>query len=310
MELEIFYERTKTTWSGKRKEGRITVWHDEITKGCQGEKIGVIGNFEANSREVALELLENAIKFAEEIGMSYVIGPMDKNTWHHYRYQVFTELAMPFFMEPSQPADYVTWFEEAGFYQEQNYYSMITELKHFNALKWEIIETCRYKGIEIQDAHAFTDEELLKTFYEIASLCFQENVYYTSISEEEFRSIYMPYLPLLKKELVCFAMDGQKPVGFLFGIEDYYEVMRTGKANTVIFKTFGVLKKYRNRGIASMLMGYVAAVAKELGMKNGIMALVHENNYTMHMLPEQKICSKYCLFRRDCVGRMDTKTTK
>lgn len=271
--------------------GTITAWVQERT--------GVIGAFQADNKETAQKLITNAVQYLKERNCVTVLGPMNQNTWHSYRFLKETSLEHPFFMEPAQPLEYLEWFEAEGFVVDQNYYSFLTDLSSFVRKRSRVAEAFLKKGIQLKDGTGLTDEELLKMNYEISRICFAKNVYYSPVSYETYRNIYQPSLSLLKKEYVYYAYDGNTPVGFLFGIPDYNEPRRGQKQETILFKTFAVLPEYRHQGIASGLMECVADVAKEHGYTRGIMALVHEKNFTMAMLPDQKMCSHYVLLRRD-----------
>lgn len=289
-------------WVDENNAGTITAWYQDVPEGQHGERIGVIGAFKADNKQCALELIERATAYLKQKGVDTVIGPMNQNTWHSYRFQKTTSLEQPYFMEPVQPKEYTEWFEEAGFEVDQNYYSFSTSLGSFGRTKESIIEAFFLKGIEIKDGTNLTDEELLRNNYDLSRICFAENVYYTPVSYEVYQAIYQPSLPLLKKEYVYYAYSRNKPVAFLFGVPDYNQVKRGKKLETILFKTFAVLPEYRNLGIAGGLMECVAHVARDNGFTKGIMALVHEKNYTMHMLPDQKMCSHYVLYRRECHG--------
>ena len=192
------------------------------------------------------------------------------------------------------------WFQKAGFLPHQNYYSFSNELTHFTKSKEEIELFYREKSIIIQDGSDFTDEEILKMNYDISKQSFIHNIYYTPIGYEEYENIYMPAISMLQKKYLYYAFAEQKSIAFLLGIPDFAQIKNGQPLKTILFKTFAVLPEYQKLGLATALMNCVADVAKENGLTNGVMALVHEHNHTMHMLPNQHMCSHYVLYRRDC----------
>lgn len=189
---------------------------------------------------------------------------------------------------------------KAGFLPHQNYYSFANELIHFTKSKEEIELFYREKGIIIQDGSAFTDEEILRMNYDISKQSFINNIYYTPIGYEEYENIYKPAISMLQKQYLYYAFAYQKPIAFLLGIPDFAEIQNGKSLKTILFKTFPVLPDYQKLGLATALMNCVAHVAKENKLTNGVMALVHENNHTMHMLLNQHMCSHYVFYRRDC----------
>lgn len=298
--MDVKYDTYQATWTYEGDKGTVTAWYHDVPKGLKGEQIGVIGAFRASDEAVALELIQNAVSYLEEHKVAYIVGPMNQNTWHSYRFLIETERLNPFFMEPSQPKEYVEWFQKAGFLPHQNYYSFSNELIHFTKSKEEIELFYREKSIIIQDGSDFTDEEILKMNYDISKQSFIHNIYYTPIGYEEYENIYMPAISMLQKKYLYYAFAEQKSIAFLLGIPDFAQIKNGQPLKTILFKTFAVLPEYQKLGLATALMNCVADVAKENGLTNGVMALVHEHNHTMHMLPNQHMCSHYVLYRRDC----------
>ena len=103
-------------------------------------------------------------------------------------------------------------------------------------------------------------------------LAFFQSAVLWLLAEAEFLAMYMPIVPMLKKELIFFArrLDGEL-AGFLFAIPNYAE---GPQSKTVIVKTYASLQ----RGAGRHLLYACEKAARELGYETAIHALMHQDN--------------------------------
>lgn len=92
-----------------------------------GEKLGVIGGFEAQSLAAAKAVLAQAHGRLRGEGCTLAVGPMDGNTWRRYRFVTDPGVEPPFLLEPVNPAAWPEWWREAGFTPLANYFSTATD---------------------------------------------------------------------------------------------------------------------------------------------------------------------------------------
>ena len=86
--------------------------------------IGLIGFFEAQKNFRATDLLiEDAVVWLKDQGCTQIIGPMNGDTWHKYRFNVGPWKEHPFLLEPYNEPYYPELWERAGFEVLENYYS-------------------------------------------------------------------------------------------------------------------------------------------------------------------------------------------
>ena len=71
-----------------------------------GEKLGVIGGFNATSASATSAVLAEAGERLRAQGCTLAVGPMDGNTWRRYRFVTEPGTEPPFLLEPTNPA---TW---------------------------------------------------------------------------------------------------------------------------------------------------------------------------------------------------------
>jgi GNAT superfamily N-acetyltransferase len=136
----------------------------------------------------------------------------------------------------------------------------------------------------------------LRTIYELSRRIFNRNFLYTEIPEEEFYRIYAGARGLVDADLVWFARSpAGEDVGFLFAYPDRYRAVAAmgGKRNplamlrflrhrndadTVDFKTLGVLPEHRRSGVAAALFHEGHRQAVEKGWLFANHCLIREGN--------------------------------
>jgi hypothetical protein len=139
----------------------------------------------------ASALLEAAIGHLRLNGCAIAVGPMDGNTWRHYRFVTEMGAEQPFFLEPTNPPEWPPQFERAGFRPLAEYFSALnTNL----ALKDDRVARhatrLAERGVKIRTAEGETLEELLGRIYAVSRIAFTPNFLYTEIPEHAFRAQY------------------------------------------------------------------------------------------------------------------------
>jgi hypothetical protein len=107
-------------------------------------------------------------------------------------------------------------------------------------------------------------EALFEQVYALSTEAFSRNAFYKPITRDAFLAMYMPLVPMLKKELIFFARrpDGTL-AGFLFGVPNYAE----GPApRTAILKTYASLEKGAGRHLSHAF--HTAATARATGPRS------------------------------------------
>jgi len=211
-------------------------------------------------------VLAKAMRAARTAGADALIGPMDGDTWHGYRLVTHSDGCPPFLMEPTSGAHDLDAFTQAGFDVIGRYVS--------SAVPLTIPEGSTGPGTDIRvDAWDGTDAEgLFAQVHALSTTAFASNPFYVPIGIDAFLAMYMPMVPMLKRELILFARAPDDTLaGFLFGIPDYAE---GPTSRTAILKTYASLRK----GAGKALSDRFHANAYGLGHRQAIHALMHEDN--------------------------------
>jgi hypothetical protein len=235
-----------------------------------GLRTAAIGHFKCESAAAGAKLLSRVgIDLAAE-GFGALIGPMDGDTWHHYRVVTETDESRPFLMEPvSGPHDGEA-FSSAGF-------TAISEYISGRGALVDAIgpEPAMMLGVRVVQWDGSRSDELIGRLFETSAGAFARNRFFKPIEKTAFLKLYEPIIPLMDPRHIFFAhsADGTL-IGFLFGIPDRLE---GDNPQTVILKTYasGV------RGIGHLLADTFHRGAIELGYTKVIHALMHVDNVSL-----------------------------
>lgn len=232
----------------------------------QGRPAATLGNFTSRDADSGRAVLAKALDQLRAMGTAQVIGPMEGDTWHSYRFVTETDDSPPFLLEPSNKPYAPALFLEAGFQPIGSYFSARVALTDappppppsadFTITPWS----------------GDNPEALFSQVFDLSVQAFSRNAFYKPISRDAFLQMYLPVVPLMKKDLIFFAATAEgQLVGFLFGIPNYAEGPQT---QTVILKTYASLMPGAGRHLAHAFH----ASARALGYQAAIHALIHDDN--------------------------------
>ena len=260
--------------------------------------IGTIGSFEALENTVAVQtLLESAIYWLREQGAKRIIGPMDGDTWHPYRFNTGPFDQRPFVKEPWNPPYYPGLWEAAGFSIAETYDSFVIDdpaKAADNQVKF--YQRCCKGGYTFAPITTANYLEKLPIIYELSCRMFDKNILYTPITFDTFKQLYLPAKPLLRNGLSWIASHPNGiPCGYVFTFPDYAEalcamngqrglleklrfVLNKRKATRTCIKTLGVTPETRGSGLSAALTWLSFQNSLSLGYRQTIMCLMHSSN--------------------------------
>lgn len=278
------------------------LWWTQVP-GLPGERLGVIGGFQATGAEAAAKVLEQSCAVLRANGCTLAVGPMDGNTWRRYRWVTERGTEPVFFLEPTNPPEWPGWWQAAGFGSLAEYYSAASDdLETRDARLSEAAARVRDAGIVLRALDPTQFETELDRIYDVSVVSFQENYLYTPLPRADFIAQYRAVQPLVRPELVRLAERAGKTVGYMFALPDQAQKQRDEPATNVIMKTIAVLPECGGLGLGGLMFAEVHAAAKELGFKRAIHALMHETNKSRKMSAHYaKIIRRYTLFSRRLV---------
>ncbi|MEN8142127.1 MAG: hypothetical protein ABFQ82_00850 [Thermodesulfobacteriota bacterium] len=283
------------------------------------ERPGVFGFFEAcRDFEPVKAMFDHGREWLWGKGIRKVVGPMDGDTWHKYRFNIGPFERSPFLMEPYNPHYYPELWERYGFRPLAGYYSKyIPELGKVLPSQERFFRRCLKNGFRFRSFRKRDYDSELDILYDLSRAIFAENFYYTDISRQGFKELYNGAAAIIKEELIWFASDKEgEYCGFVFALPDYYEAVRSlrgkkdlwskikflynrQKTDTLNVKTLGVLKKYHGSGLGPALIYKAYLEGYKLGFSDANMCLIHETNPSGRLDGgEGEVSRRYMLYEK------------
>lgn len=278
----------------------VALWWTRVPP-LEGDRLGVIGAFSADSAEAAVAVLAEAEERLRAQGCTLAVGPMDGNTWRKYRLVTEAGDEPPFLLEPTNPAEWPAWWRAAGFGPLAEYYSSATDdLVTRDERVDGVAERMKAAGVTVRAFRLEEFEAELERIYEVSVVSFQSNYLYTPLPKEAFLAQYRAIRERVRPELVLLAEDAERqPVGYVFAVPDYAQAARGEKVTTVIVKTLAVLPGRRNAGLGAWLLAEAHAAARAAGFTRAIHALMHETNKSRNLSAHYaKTIRRYTLFSK------------
>ena len=281
---------------------RCSLWWQNVPA-YNAERLGFIGHYAAHEARAAQCLLAQACAHLAEQGCTLAVGPLDGNTFRHYR--LLTERAVagrqqpPFFLEPDNPDDWPDHWRQAGFLPFAQYVSAIGELPAADPRTASLAQRVADHGILIRavDLHEFAAE--LQRIYGVVRKSFHNNFLYTPIDAAEFMAQYAPVRNYIQPSLVLLAEQAGEPVGFIFALPDLAQAQRGESVDTVIIKTVGVVPELGGLGLGGLLVARCQLAARALGYRYAIHALMVEDNRSRKISAHYaQVMRRYTLFAK------------
>jgi hypothetical protein len=226
-----------------------------------------LGCFRCKTAAEGTEVLRQALAFIRAEGIGQIIGPMDGDTWHSYRFVTESDGSPAFLLEPQAMPLGLEVFKAAGFSQISGYFSARVPLA-----QTALIQPNATAEFAVENWDGTDPERLFGQVFDLSSHAFAKNAFYKPISRDAFLAMYMPLVPMLKRELIFFARRPDDSLaGFLFGTPNYAE---GPKPASVILKTYASLVK----GAGQHLAHAFHKAAAQAGYETAIHALIHDDN--------------------------------
>lgn len=265
-----------------------------------GERLGVIGNFSAESAEATAAVLNQAEAVLRAQGCTLAVGPMDGTTWRTYRFVTEPGDEPPFFLEPTHPSTWPAWWRSANYRTLAEYYSTATEdLSIRDGRLAGVAVRMEAAGIRIRTVDTTRFDEELVQIHDVSLASFGDNFLYTPLSEPAFAAQYRAIQSRVEPRLVLLAERAGQTVGYVFATPDFAQAQRGEKVTTIVVKTLAVRPGRTYAGLGALLLGEVHAAAQALGYTRAIHALMHETNTSRNLSAHYaQTIRRYTLFTK------------
>ena len=275
---------------------RASLWWREVPT-LEGHRLGAIGHFAAANSVAAGALLLDVGGRLRQNGCNLAVGPLDGNTWRRYRWLTERGSEPPFLLEPDNPDAWPAYWETAGFMPLASYFSALnSDLSYEDPQVARAGDRLHKDGVRIRALRVEEFEAELRRIYEVSVHSFGSNYLYTPLPEEAFVAQYAAIRERVRPELVLLAEQEGRPIGYVFNVPDW---LRGPQTDTVIVKTLAVLPGRRCAGLGTWLLARAQIVARELGYRRVIHALMHESNNSLNLSARYaKQFRRYTLYAR------------
>ncbi len=259
-------------------QARCSLWWRAVPN-YPGERLGVIGHFYSEHSEATDFLLTYACDMLRQADCSLAVGPMDGNTWRHYRFISERGREASFFLEPDNADHWPNEFMAHGFSEMASYSSALnTNLSIQDERLVDIRQRLEAQGITLRSLNINDFENELARIYTLSVASFQDNFLYTPIDKNEFIKTYARIKPYVQADLTLLAEYKGNLVGYLFGVPDLLQKQRGEIIDTFIIKTVAVDPQYRGSGLGGLLVAEAQHRAHTAGYNRAIHALMYDTN--------------------------------
>ncbi|MBN1153429.1 GNAT family N-acetyltransferase [candidate division KSB1 bacterium] len=297
--------------------GRISAHENKNHNRKYNDKVGFWGFFECiNDQEVANALLDAAVKWLQNQGLTSMRGPVMFSVNEECGLLIDGFDSPPSIMMTHNPPYYSALLETYGFKKATDMYAYKLFSKNQFA---EVIEkranqakqnpNYTFRTIDIKNL-----EGEIKGLHRVLSEAWQENWGSVSMTEEEILHLANEMKPVIDKDLFFIAEDKHGPVGFSVCIPDMNQAIR--RANGRLFPCglikilwykrkitsgrvplMGVLKEHRHQGIDAVFYYDTLTVGRSKGITDGEASWILENNVPMNKALERMGATIYKTYR-------------
>jgi ribosomal protein S18 acetylase RimI-like enzyme len=308
-----------------RDVGRVMAREDRLHNETHHERTGFFGFFEVvDDRAVAHGLLEQATRWAQQRGLTRLLGPMNPTTNDECGLLVDGFDRPPVFMMTYNPRYYVPLIEGAGFTKAKDllaYYFDLggTPMQRFERI-WSKFQK-REPTIRIEPVRKKTLESQLAQIQRVYNEAWETNWGFVPMTDAEIRFMAARLRPLLVEGLTQVALDGDVPVGFLLASSDFNEGFRPLKGRLIspgLFQalpyllqwktpaicrvlTLGVKPSHRGRGIEAAMLTHGLRTGFNLGFTHVESSWILEDNTAVQRVIELfggKVYKTYRLYEK------------
>jgi len=312
-DVEFFIAKNDAGKTVGRISAAVNHAHNEYHK----EKTGFFGFLECeNNQELAELLLKTAEDWVKSRGMESIRGPFNLSTNEECGLLVDGFDTDPRLMMPHNPPWLGELVEKAGYSKLMDLlaYWADSDKHHFEKLfrisgmvrrrgNWTI------RGINMKDL-----ENEMRKVMDVYNECWGENWGFVPMTPREFKAMVDELKMLITPELTpLIELDGEL-VAFGVALPDANIAFKKGNGKAIPtilalkvppFKVnidrvrvllMGVKKKYRNRGLETLVIENIVNNSREMGMGRGELSWILENNREMRAILEKQL--KADLYKR------------
>ncbi len=271
-------------WENNIPAGRILVGINEEKNNRNNNKVGYFGYLEfIDSFEALQILMDEAFLWLRKHNIDSLIGPLCPDDDVEGRGILIEGFdSSPVLMNSYNPPYYKNLLEKYGFIKDKDFYAYYSN--QISILKERVEKVSNFAmqkfDFRIDKVNMkFLDRETKDIVKIIDKIIQSDNEvdngfeYANPPTYETFYLEVKKFLPFLDKDLIYIARSGDDPIGFVFAIPDYNEVLK--KMNGQLFP-FGVFKYLWYKKKIKGIRGFAQFVIPEFQNKAVVAAIFHQ----------------------------------
>ncbi len=300
--------------------GRVAAILDNNYNKYHGSNVGFFGFFDViDDYEVAKMLLDTAVGWVKEKGVSRILGPTNFTTNDTAGLLVDGYDSPPVVMMTYNKPYYRDFVEKYGFVKEMDLFAYLipTDTVNEKALRLAnmLKERLKKKGITIRSMTKKTKKADIAKIKDVYRRAWEKNWGFVPPTDEEYEHLAEGLNLLLDLRYVYMAEHEGKVIGFAVAIPDINEItinfkkgkllpfniikLLTGKSKVSKIRIIllGVIESYRKLGIEAVFFANYIQAAKKNGLKAGEASWILENNEMMVKAAENLNGQRYKTYR-------------
>lgn len=291
-----------------RPIGRIAAILNHVHNRTHHARTVHVGFFECiDDTAVAQALFQIAAQWAGQRDARDLVGPMNPSINEECGLLVDGFDSRPLIMMPYNPPYYGRLIEAAGFVKAKDLIAfqipVVAELSRRLAALAKRFHR-RHPDIEIRSVRRSELHQVIHRVKEVYNDAWEANWGHVPMTSEEIDFLASRLKPLITDGLALIAGTEGEAAGFLLMLPDFNEPAQALRGRLLTpalagflpyllgwrtprdmrLVAFGVTKKFRNRGIESVLLGTALETALKLGFRNAEASWVLEDNVAVTRL--------------------------
>ncbi len=270
--------------------GRISAHIDEVALTMPahqgfGPDTGFFGYFDADSEEIAVQLIQTAKNWLHNEGMTRVVGPISLSIWEEPGLLVKGQDHPPMIMMGHHPDHYAAWIERAGFKRTKTLFTYDLDItSEFSPLLQRVVKSGHKNSrITIRTVRKKDWDAEAATILSILNDAWSDNWGFVPLTEEEIAYTGVKLRPIIHEDLNMIAEVEGRPVAFMLTFPDVNHVLAQINGKLLPFGWFhmlrwlrkpagsgmrvplmGVLKEFQNSRMASQLVFMMIDAIKDV----------------------------------------------
>ncbi|MBD3237004.1 MAG: N-acetyltransferase [Candidatus Eisenbacteria bacterium] len=314
-----FHEHAEVDYFLARRDdalvGRIAAIRNDRHNQEHDERIAFFGFFEASDAEAARALLGTVESWAAAQELVAVRGPANFSSNEEWGLLVEGFDAPPAIMMTYNPPRYIDYLEGAGYAKAKDLLAYFLDDPNPSE---RILRTAEKmaarRGVSVRPLNMKRFEEDVGLVREVYNEAWEQNWGFVSMTEAEIEHMAKELRPVVKPELILLAEKGERPVGFAMALPDYNAAIRHANGRLFPFGllkilwharkihklrvlTLGLVPEMRRTGVEQLLYLRIFQGGQKLGIDEGEMSWILEDNHAMRQGLERIGCRAYKTYR-------------